>query len=69
MTRRPGDTSPEPEGGHAAERLREFIEQRYPDEVPEPETPPAETADRPCDAESDEKRTVEAETKPRDAVE
>jgi len=35
MPRRTGDQEPEPPGGRAAERLREFIEQRYPDE-PEP---------------------------------
>ena len=28
MTRRPGDDTPEPPGGRAAERLREFLEQR-----------------------------------------
>ena len=30
MTRRPGDTEPEPPGGRAAARLREFIKQRFP---------------------------------------
>ena len=30
MTRRPGDTEKEPSGGRAAERLREFIDQRFP---------------------------------------
>ena len=29
MPRRPGDTNPEPPGGRAAERLREFIEERF----------------------------------------
>ena len=29
MPRRPGDTEPEPPGGRAAERLREFIDQRF----------------------------------------
>jgi hypothetical protein len=29
MTRRPGDKEPEPEGGRAAERLREFLDQRF----------------------------------------
>jgi hypothetical protein len=37
MTRRPGDETPEPPGGRAAERLREFIDQRYPGGVPLPE--------------------------------
>lgn len=30
MPRRPGDTQPDPPGGRAAERLREFIDQRFP---------------------------------------
>ena len=30
MTRQPGNTEPEPPGGRAAERLREFIAQRFP---------------------------------------
>src|SRR5512135_3657831 len=37
MTRRPGDNTPEPPGGRAAERLREFIDQRFPGGVPLPE--------------------------------
>jgi hypothetical protein len=28
------EAEPEPPGGHAAERLREFIDQRYPDGIP-----------------------------------
>lgn len=28
--RRPGDNEPEPEGGRAAERLREFLQKRLP---------------------------------------
>jgi hypothetical protein len=28
--KRPGDNEPEPEGGRAAERLREFLRQRLP---------------------------------------
>lgn len=28
--RRPGDNEPEPEGGRAAERLREFLQERLP---------------------------------------
>ena len=30
MTRRPGERDPDPPGGRAAQRLREFIEQRFP---------------------------------------
>jgi hypothetical protein len=30
MTRKPGDPEPESPGGHAADRLREFMEQRLP---------------------------------------
>ena len=38
MVRRPGDPDPDPPGGRAAERLREFLEGRFPDgEVPIPE--------------------------------
>jgi hypothetical protein len=34
MPRRPGDTEPDPPGGRAAERLREFIDQRFPERSP-----------------------------------
>jgi hypothetical protein len=34
MTRRPGDTTPEPPGGRAAERLRMFEEARAAKEAP-----------------------------------
>jgi hypothetical protein len=47
MTRRPGDRTPEPRGGRAAERLREFLDQRYPEGLP-PEGPPPEES---CDEE------------------
>ncbi len=42
MTRRPGDKEPEPPGGRAAERLREFVEQRYPGKEPLPQEEPEE---------------------------
>jgi hypothetical protein len=35
MTGRPDDPNPEPPGGRAAQRLREFLEQRMP-HVPDP---------------------------------
>jgi hypothetical protein len=38
MTRRPGDKS-EPPGGRAAERLREFLELRFPGGVPPDDAP------------------------------
>jgi hypothetical protein len=38
MTGRPGDNEPEPPGGRAAERLREFIDQRFPGGIPSPES-------------------------------
>ena len=38
MTRRPDDDTPAPPGGRAAERLREFIDQRFPGGVPLPES-------------------------------
>jgi hypothetical protein len=37
MIQKPGDNTPEPPGGRAAERLREFIDQRFPGGVPLPE--------------------------------
>ena len=37
MTREPSDDKPELPGGRAAERLREFINQRFPGGVPSPE--------------------------------
>ena len=54
MTRRPGDDTPDPPGGRAAERLREFLDQRFPGEVSLPPGaseevgPPAEAADADC---------------------
>jgi hypothetical protein len=38
MTKRPDDETPEPPGGRAAERLREFIDARFP-EGERPELP------------------------------
>ena len=32
MTRKPEDPNPEPPGGRAAERLREFLDKRLPDQ-------------------------------------
>lgn len=45
MPRRPGDTEPEPPGGRAAERLREFVDQRFPGGVPPTEAKEAEDRD------------------------
>ncbi len=45
MTRRPGDTEPDPPGGRAAERLREFINQRFPGGPPPREGEEAKDAD------------------------
>ena len=53
MTRRPDDPNPEPPGGRAAQRLREFLEQRIP-QVPDPA--PKETADDESPAGGDEGR-------------
>jgi hypothetical protein len=36
MTRKPGDSETDSPGGHAADRLREFMEQRLP-QNPEPD--------------------------------
>jgi hypothetical protein len=43
--KRPGDDEPEPEGGRAAERLREFLRQRLQRE-PSPEEQQAEAERR-----------------------
>jgi hypothetical protein len=45
MPRRPGDTEPEPPGGRAAERLREFVDQRFPGGSPPREGKEAEDRD------------------------
>ena len=45
MTRRPGDTESEPPGGRAAERLREFIAQRFPHGLRPEESAREEAAD------------------------
>jgi hypothetical protein len=61
MTRRPGEQGPPPEGGHAAERLRQFREAREPG-GPSPETseeqPRAPSQGEHGDDESDEKSDV-----------
>lgn len=54
MPRRPDDTEPEPLGGRAAERLREFIAQRFPRGVPLPETIRERLADTDRSAEQGE---------------
>ena len=54
MTRKPGDNTPEPPGGRAAERLREFIDQRFPDGVPSPETRSEQAVDTGSDSAQDE---------------
>ncbi len=52
MTRRPGDTKPEPPGGRAAERRREFLEQRFPGgEPPSEEQTPAAPSEEPTSGE------------------
>lgn len=45
MTRRPDRTEPEPPGGRAAERLRQFIAQRFPGGLPPERKPREEAAD------------------------
>lgn len=60
MPRRPGDTEPEPPGGRAAERLREFIDQRFPGGPPPRE---GEEAAKPDD-ERDGERATNGEEKP-----
>lgn len=49
MVRRPGDDSPEPPGGRAAERLRDLIDGRFPEGDEPSETPtPADDPDEPA---------------------
>ena len=45
MTRRPDSTEPEPPGGRAAERLRQFIAQRFPGGLPPERKAREEAAD------------------------
>jgi hypothetical protein len=60
MTRRPGDNEPEPSGGRAAERLREFIGQRFPGGLPPSQT--AREEDDPVhEGEQDEDRGADEE--------
>ena len=56
MTRRPGDREPEPPGGRAAERLREFIEHRFPGREGPPE--------RDAEEHEDERTSEEAGEEP-----
>ncbi len=46
MTKRPGDTTPEPEGGRAAERLRMFLDARRGREVPDTDKGPRKAGKR-----------------------
>jgi hypothetical protein len=52
MTRRSGEESEPAEGGRAAERLREFIRERFPEGLPPEESPLPESPDE--EKESDE---------------
>lgn len=63
MTRRPGERDPEPPGGRAAERLREFIEQRFPGRKgpPEPDLEPEPEREPESDAERHENRQTSEE--------
>jgi hypothetical protein len=45
MTRRPDKAEPEPPGGRAAERLRQFIAQRFPGGLPSDQKAREEAAD------------------------
>jgi hypothetical protein len=56
MPRRPGDTEQEPQGGRAAERLREFIDQRFPGA-----SPPREGAEAPDRSDEEGKETEAAD--------
>ena len=58
MTRRPDDNEPEPPGGRAAERLREFIAQRFPRGLRPAESAREEAADADRDIEQGEEHDV-----------
>ena len=47
MVERPGEEESAPPGGHAAERLREFIDQRFPEGVDPSEAPADPLAEEP----------------------
>jgi hypothetical protein len=54
MTRKPSDKTPKPPGGRAAERLREFLDQRYPGGLPPEASPlPEDTCEEAVEAEED----------------
>jgi hypothetical protein len=52
--RPPDDTEPEPPGGRAAERLREFLAQRFPRGLRPEESPREQAADADRDTEQGE---------------
>ena len=56
MTRRPDKAEPEPPGGRAAERLRQFIAQRFPGGLPSEQRAREEPADADRADEKSEKR-------------
>lgn len=50
--KRPGDTTPDPPGGRAAERLRDQMQGRFPEGVPDESSPlPADEIDNEPEAE------------------
>jgi hypothetical protein len=60
MTRKPSDKTPTPPGGRAAERLREFLDQRYPGGLPPEESPlPEDTCEEDVEAEEDAETRAE----------
>jgi hypothetical protein len=54
MMRGPNDTEPEPPGGRAAERLREFLAQRFPRGLRPEESPREQVPDAERDTEQGE---------------
>jgi hypothetical protein len=54
MMRGPNDTESEPPGGRAAERLREFLTQRFPRGLRPKESPGEQAPDADRDTEKDE---------------
>lgn len=62
MPRRPGDTEPEPPGGRAAKRLREFINQRFPGG-----SPPREGKEEKDRKEKERRQHEESDTEDRES--
>jgi hypothetical protein len=66
MTRKSDDPPPQSPGGHAAERLREFLEQRFPGGTPTPESAPEQGTEAEDATKQEEDIAVNQEPNPPD---